>query len=740
MALAPFLPTELVVSSLTMIVLVCLYKAYWRPKYRYLYPVDWPTIGLLPSLVGNRNRLHDHVTDVLAGAGQSYTAHGLGTAGMRFFITCDPDNVRHIFTTNHDNYPKGHEFAEIFDIMAGIFFTMDGEECSRQRAKAQSILSDPRLVASIASRCHDKVKDGLLPFLAKKPVVEMQDLSTRFMFDVTAMAVFGVDPGCLSPDMPSMHVSVAMDTIMEVGLFRHTVPAPLWKAMRWFKIGPEGKLDMAHTGLHGFITQMMEQKAMTRKATPTPSMDILSSYIDDPDYTGLMHSLLITYMVAGRDTIGTTLPWFFYNLAMKPHVVSAIRDELAPIAAARKDDDMTMMTFSPEDTKPLVYLQAALLETLRLYPPGWIERKTVVANDVMPSGHEVRAGDTVLISAYSMGRMESLWGKDCYEYRPERWLYDDDDDIGGGARKKKRLRYVASHKFLAFNSGPRMCLGKHIAIMQMKTVAAAVVWNFDVEVVEGHTVEPKLSCLLQMKNGVMLKVNKRALIGHQLVTMALAPFLPTELVVSSLIIIVLVFQYIAYWRSKYKYLYPVEWPMLGLLIPFLVANRNRLHDYVTDAGQSITAHGLATNGMRKPVVVMQDLAMRFMFDVMAMAVKDGLLPFLAKKPVVEMQDLATRFMFDVTAMVVFGVVPGCLSLDMPLMHVLIAMDTIMEVGLFRHTVPAPLWKVMRRFKIGPEGKLDMAHTGLRGFITQMMEQKAMTRKATPTLSMHIFSS
>ncbi|EEE68350.1 hypothetical protein OsJ_26653 [Oryza sativa Japonica Group] len=43
--------------------------------------------------------------------------------------------------------------------------------------------------------------------------------------------------------------------------------------------------------------------------------------------------------------------------------------------------------------------------------------------------------------------------------------------------------------------------------MQMKTIAAAVVWNFDVEVVDGQTVEPKLSCLLQMKNGVMVKIS-----------------------------------------------------------------------------------------------------------------------------------------------------------------------------------------------------------------------------------------
>ncbi|EEE68355.1 hypothetical protein OsJ_26658 [Oryza sativa Japonica Group] len=197
-------------------------------------------------------------------------------------------------------------------------------------------------------------------------------------------------------------------------------------------------------------------------------------------------------MVAGRDTIGTTLPWFFYNLAVNPRVVSGIREELKPIAASRRaaspspspsnGDRTTTVMFSPEDTKPLVYLQAALFETLRLYPPGHMERKTAVADDVMPSGHE-----------------------DCREYRPERWLTGGDGGGSGGAQ----LRHVPSHKFLAFNSGARMCPGKSIAVMLMKTIAAAVVWNFDVEMVEGQAVEPKMSCLFQMKNGLMLKVKKR---------------------------------------------------------------------------------------------------------------------------------------------------------------------------------------------------------------------------------------
>uniref|UniRef100_A0A0D9X5Y8 Uncharacterized protein n=1 Tax=Leersia perrieri TaxID=77586 RepID=A0A0D9X5Y8_9ORYZ len=63
-----------------------------------------------------------------------------------------------------------------------------------------------------------------------------------------------------------------------------------------------------------------------------------------------------------------------------------------------------------------------------------------------------------------------------------------------------------------------------------------------------HGQETRIGCMTGKGNHISatLKPSQPILVsGHQLVTMALAPFLPTELVVSSLIIIVLVFPYIA---------------------------------------------------------------------------------------------------------------------------------------------------------------------------------------------------
>ncbi|KAM3393701.1 hypothetical protein ACQJBY_014430 [Aegilops geniculata] len=503
--------------STLLVLLVPLYvylKASSRSKNTSVLPTNWPILHMFPSFMVNVHNLHDYLTLVLAGLGHNFRAHGPPGTRMRFFITCDPANVRHIFTTNYTNFPKGADFSAIFDVMGGSLFTVDGEDAATQHGKLKRVLSNPRIIASTEASCRNKVENILLPLLANMASTgtpfDIQELMSRFMFDLATMSLFGVDPRLLSLDKPPMDVVVALDTVMEVGFFRHTMPSTCWKLMRWLNIGPERKLRTAHKVLRRFIVEMMDRRKMEMMERKIDTchvgndeeqdgVDIMSSnpdYIDDD----LSYAKNIGYMLAARDTIGTTLTWIFYNLGQNPNIVSIIRSELSPIASCKVAANVdAMMIFEPNETKSLIYLRAVLYETLRLYPPGPFERKTVAADDIMPSGHEVCTGDTILISLYSLGRMEGVWGNDCLNYNPDRWLSEDGNN----------LRYVPSHKFLAFNSGPRICLGKEIAVMQMKTVIASVLWNFDVEVIEGQSIQPKPSCILSMKNGLLVKLKKR---------------------------------------------------------------------------------------------------------------------------------------------------------------------------------------------------------------------------------------
>jgi cytochrome P450 len=62
--------------------------------------------------------------------------------------------------------------------------------------------------------------------------------------------------------------------------------------------------------------------------------------------------------------------------------------------------------------------------SLRLVPPVPLDTKEAVRDDVLPDGTVVLRGERVTYNVYAMGRMDSIWGPDCTEFKPERWLKD----------------------------------------------------------------------------------------------------------------------------------------------------------------------------------------------------------------------------------------------------------------------------------------------------------------------------
>ena len=46
----------------------------------------------------------------------------------------------------------------------------------------------------------------------------------------------------------------------------------------------------------------------------------------------------------------------------------------------------------------------------------------VVEDDIFPDGTVLKKGTRLIYVIYAMGRMDGIWGKDCREFKPERWL------------------------------------------------------------------------------------------------------------------------------------------------------------------------------------------------------------------------------------------------------------------------------------------------------------------------------
>ncbi|KAI4969000.1 hypothetical protein ZWY2020_046330 [Hordeum vulgare] len=491
--------------------LVCCFLSYYRrlqsKKTTKEEPTEWPLLGHLLSMLANVSNFHDWAAGVLAATRYNFAAH-MGLTGVRFFLTCDPSNVRHIFISNSINYPRGEEYADIFDVLGDGIFNADGESWRRQRAKSQLIMASPRF-RSFSARCtRDKVERSLLPFLAHAADVgarcDLHDVLLRLTFDMTCNLVFGVDPGCLQIGLPALPLARAMDDVLETLFLRHVIPPACWRLMYRYGFGPEKKMAVARRIIDRFAADTIVKRRYSghklRGEGITESSDILSFFICNDDASEhsdeFLRDTAVNLLFAGRDTTGAVLSWFFYLLCENPRVEQMILDELAPIAARKKVDDMVV--FDASELSSMVCLHAALCECLRLYPSVPITHKAATHSDVLPSGHQIKAGDKILVYSYSMGRMEGVWGKDCMEFRPERWATDDG-----------KLRHQPPYKFIAFNAGPRTCLGKELAFTQMKTVAATVLWNFTLETVPGHTVEPKLSIVLHMKNGLAVTVKRR---------------------------------------------------------------------------------------------------------------------------------------------------------------------------------------------------------------------------------------
>lgn len=113
-----------------------------------------------------------------------------------------------------------------------------------------------------------------------------------------------------------------------------------------------------------------------------------------------------------------------------------------------------------------------------------------------------------------MGRMEAIWGKDCREYKPERWLRDD------------RFMSESAYKFSAFNGGPRLCLGKDFAYYQMKFTAASILYRYHVTVVKDHPVAPRMALTMYLQNEWLKHYQTRPISTH-LVTQSSTTLYPS---------------------------------------------------------------------------------------------------------------------------------------------------------------------------------------------------------------------
>ncbi|KAL4346543.1 hypothetical protein GQ457_17G011200 [Hibiscus cannabinus] len=251
---------------------------------------------------------------------------------------------------------------------------------------------------------------------------------------------------------------------------------------------------------HYISIQRHKSKELMASPNEDDDFNFVKCYLTGHEITGptpkesLIRDNIANFFLASVYTYSSTFTWFFYLISKKDMVEIKIRQEIKRHLSMKQVESLQIPS-NFDDLSKLTYLHAAFNETLRLFPPIPFEFRTCTKPDFLPSGHRVDRNTRVLIGIHAMGRMESLWGEDCYEFKPERWISEEG----------KLIRESPS-KFCAFLAGPRICAGKELSFLLMKATATAIIHNYNVHVLEGQNISPKNSVLYQMKKGFMVRV------------------------------------------------------------------------------------------------------------------------------------------------------------------------------------------------------------------------------------------
>ncbi|KAI8251615.1 hypothetical protein K4K58_008676 [Colletotrichum sp. SAR11_239] len=203
----------------------------------------------------------------------------------------------------------------------------------------------------------------------------------------------------------------------------------------------------------------MEEEAFTQEK-PDFMQLALEARIDGKPLTSSQKRAHVTLLIqAGADTTGTALGSTLRFLLTHPLALARARAE---ISAAEQAGHLSPTIQYEETRTHLPFFVACIKEAIRLHPSATnLFARVAPAGGKVVDGTWVPAGAEITANAWVVQRDPRLYGPDPEAFRPERWL---EGEVGGNT--KEAISEMEACIF-AFGIGPRVCLGKDVAYMEM---------------------------------------------------------------------------------------------------------------------------------------------------------------------------------------------------------------------------------------------------------------------------------
>lgn len=211
-----------------------------------------------------------------------------------------------------------------------------------------------------------------------------------------------------------------------------------------------------------------------RLENPNPDrVDLLARLMEGKDAKGEklgreeLTAEALTQLIAGSDTTSNTACALLYWVVRTPGVIEKLQKEL--------DASIGPGVPTYDQVKDLPYVQSVINETMRIHstsslglprlvPPATPDNPNPKPVEIL--GYSFPPGTALSVPSYTIHHSKEIWGPDADAFVPERW-------------DESRLTSRQKEAFIPFSTGPRACVGRNVAEMELKCMVGTVFRNFE---------------------------------------------------------------------------------------------------------------------------------------------------------------------------------------------------------------------------------------------------------------------
>ncbi len=407
-----------------------------------------------------------------------------------------PSAAHRVLVAGHRGYTKHTaQYSSLAMVTGQGLLTSDGEVWRRSRRLAQPAFH--RSTLDVVAREAVSAAGSLRSMWTAAPggVVDVEQACLKATMSVIGRTLFGSDLHGRGEDLIRA-VLDALDVV--VRRVRTPVPVP-----GWLPTAGNCALRKANSALDDASARLVAER---RSATAQRDDDLLGLLLAAVG-EGLidvrqLRDELVTMVIAGHETVATSLAWTLYLLATHPEMQQRLHHELEQVLGTAGDGRDPGWG----DLGDLSWTRAVIDESLRLYPPAWVVSRKAVADDVLDE-MPVPAGTLVIISPWLLHRREQDWA--CPDmFDPTRFLQRGDRR----SDRADRADRAAGCSYLPFGAGPRLCIGRDFALVESVLMLATLLRRHQVEPAgagAGSAVEVDALVTMRPRGGLPLRLRSR---------------------------------------------------------------------------------------------------------------------------------------------------------------------------------------------------------------------------------------